>query len=77
MEFAEEAGVPSATGFAACLDEGWPTERVKEDSRAARRIRLGGTPSVIVNGLLLPGTPSLEDLAAQVERSLKEKDAAE
>lgn len=71
--FAEDAGVPSATRFAACLDEDWSAARVREDSRAARQLRLGGTPSVIINGLLLPGTPSLETLEMYVERALKEE----
>ena len=70
LEFADEAEVPSMTRFAKCLEEDWAAERVRDDSRAADRIALTSTPSVIVNGLLLPGTPSLETLEFHVERIL-------
>lgn len=64
--FAEEAAIPSPAQFADCLGQEWATERVREDARVAARLGLTGTPSVIVNDLLLPGTPSLEELEAHV-----------
>ena len=64
--FAEMAGVPSVDKFRSCLEDDWPRARVMEDARLARRLRLDGTPSVIVNGTLLPGTPSLETLRQHI-----------
>lgn len=56
---AEETEILSSAQFADCLGQEWATERVREDARVAARLGLTGTPSVIVNDLLLPGTPSL------------------
>ena len=73
VAFAEEATVPSITRFAKCLEEDWAIERVRADSRTASRLRLDSTPSVIINGLLLSGTPSLETLEIHVEQLLAEQ----
>ena len=70
--FAEMAGVPSMDKFRSCLEDDWPRARVMEDARLARRLRLDGTPSVIVNGTLLPGTPSLETLRLYIGSSVSE-----
>ena len=74
VAFAEEAGVPSIADFIRCLQEEWPRDRVRRDARAARQIRLTGTPSIIVNGVLLPGTPSVEELEEQL-RLVRRSDA--
>ena len=74
-DYAVAAGVPSSLAFVECLDTEEPRERVRDDYEAARGSRLDGTPSVIVNGVLLPGTPSLMTLEAHVEAALAEHPA--
>ena len=69
-DFAEEAGVHLLDGFSSCLDAERASDRVTADSRAARRVRLRATSSVIINGLLLPGTPTYEILEAHVDSLL-------
>lgn len=69
-EFAEIAGIPSVDEFRSCLEDDWPRARVMEDARLARRLGLEGTPSVIVNGTLLPGTPSVETLRQYIGSSI-------
>lgn len=72
-DFGERAGASSISEFSACLDASWPSDRVAEDLRAAQRAGLQWTPSVIVNGMLLPGTPDLEMLETHVSRALEER----
>lgn len=71
--FAEEAAVPSPPRFVDCLGDDWASDRVMDDLQAADRLELMSTPSVIVNDLLLPGTPSLAELESHVERLLEEQ----
>ena len=66
-EFARRAGVYSMDQFVICLSSDWARKRVREDVRVARKLRLVGTPSIIVNGRLLAGTPSLETLREAVD----------
>lgn len=58
--------------FHKCMNEAWPKERVDEDLRTAKRLGLTGTPSVIVDGLLLPGTPSADVLREHIDRALQQ-----
>ncbi|MDE0075296.1 MAG: thioredoxin domain-containing protein [Gammaproteobacteria bacterium] len=60
--------------FSTCMDENWSSNRVAEDLRAAQWAGLQWTPSIIVNGTLLPGTPDLEMLQTHVARALREMD---
>ena len=72
-DYAVAVGVPSSSAFNECLATEEPRERVEKDYRAARWSRLDSTPSVIINGVLLPGTPSLATLEAHVEAALAER----
>ncbi len=69
-EFAAMAAVPSVADFSVCMDEEWPRERVNQDIDAAMAAGLTSTPSVIVNGWLLPGTPSVAMLEERICREL-------
>lgn len=69
-DYAAEAGVPLIADFTRCLDAEEMVHRVQRDFDAARSIDLGGTPSIIVNGTLLPGTPTLTELLQAVEDAL-------
>lgn len=60
--------------FAECLDAAWPRDRVSEDARVAREVGLTGTPSVIVGGLLLPGTPSVATLREHIDEALAKQE---
>lgn len=62
--------------FNNCMTEAWPRKRVDEDIQTAERLGLAGTPSVIVNGLLLPGTPSVDVLREHIDRALQQSRSA-
>ena len=72
VSFAGEAGVQDSVEFQKCLDEERYAEKVSSDIEVARSIDLRGTPSIIVDGTLLPGTPSARDLEEWVVRALDE-----
>ncbi len=76
-QFAAAAAVDTVP-FARCMEATWPRDRVFEDARAARKIGLTGTPSIVVGGLLLSGTPSVATLREHIGRALAEitKDSA-
>ena len=74
VEWAAFAAMVNAdtAAFNGCLSDAWPRERVDEDLRTAKRLGLTGTPSVIVNGLLLPGTPSVDVLRDHIDRAMQQ-----
>lgn len=69
-EFAREAGVADLAAFDACVTENRFAARVEADFSAGERIDLTGTPSIIVNNTLLPGTPTLDQLDAYVRAAM-------
>lgn len=69
-DYAAEAKIPMIPEFTRCVEAGALSDRVQEDFDAARAIDLGGTPSIIVNGKLLPGTPSAVELNREVDQAL-------
>ncbi len=50
------------TAFSECLDGGQTKGKVQENLQDGRRLRVRGTPSFTVNGELLPGPPSFQQL---------------
>lgn len=73
-DFAAEAGVPDADAFAACLESEPVRERVRADASEAERLRIGGTPTLIVNGLAFEGALPRAELEAQVDAALERAD---
>jgi protein-disulfide isomerase len=73
-EFARRANVASIDAFRTCLKSGRFEGRVDEDARAARALRLIGTPTIIVNGKMLVGSPSAEYLRREVQYALERVD---
>lgn len=53
--YAEEAGVADLEAFNLCYSAPAPVSAIEEDIAEARRIRARGTPTIVVNGLMLPG----------------------
>ncbi len=68
MEFAERAGVSDHTRFLACLEEEAPRDRVEADMALAQSIGVTGTPSFIVEGLLLEGLPGVDSMEVALSR---------
>jgi len=68
--YASQIGLDSAA-FNRCLDSGHHQATVRRDMNEARTLRLRGTPSFVVNGRVLPGPPSYQQLAGIIEETLK------
>jgi protein-disulfide isomerase len=67
--FAANAGVADTVAFKRCMAAPAAKARVDEDARAAARLRLPGTPSLIVNGRLYSGGVTEEELSALISAS--------
>lgn len=60
--FARAAGVADLDAFSTCLTSGEAGHRIDSDIEAALAVGGAGTPTVIVNGILQPRPPSIQDL---------------
>lgn len=65
---ATAVGIADTGSFALCVDSEWAMQRVLRDSVDGARAGLSGTPMVIMNGWLFPGTPSVADMVAVIEQ---------
>lgn len=59
--YAAAVGLDQAA-FSECLDGGQAKSKVQENLQEGRRLHVRGTPSFTVNGELLPGPPSFQQL---------------
>jgi protein-disulfide isomerase len=72
--FAEDAGVSDAADFEECLRQPGPLRpAIERDIAAAAAAGGSGTPTIIVNGLRLPETPTVEELEAYVIEAMESK----
>jgi protein-disulfide isomerase len=69
IAWAKGAGI-SAARFASCLDGKEALERVRADLDEGRRLGISSTPTLVINGVIAPGTRSTEEIAALVEQEL-------
>lgn len=61
-------GVPDSAGFHECLDEGKWVHALREDSIAASRLNVKGTPTILVENVRYDGLPAFDSLFAFVRR---------
>lgn len=66
IEFAMRASVPDHTRFLACLEEDAPRDRVEADMALAESVGVTGTPSFVVEGLLLEGLPGVDSIEVRL-----------
>lgn len=66
LRFAEHADVKDLSAFAECIRSTGTHEKIDSDIAAAKRLGGGGTPTVIVNGVLQPRPPSAMELEEAV-----------
>jgi len=62
VQFARRAGVPSQRDFNRCMESPSRERAVRDDLEAGDRLQVRGTPTVLVENVRLPGTPSLRTL---------------
>ena len=67
--YAGELGLDAAR-FAACVDERRYRAKIDADLAAARSLGADGTPTFVVNGVVLAGTRSPEDFYRVIDAEL-------
>jgi protein-disulfide isomerase len=70
--FAAEVNVPDIGRFTRCSLSKEPVATIDADIAAARELGARGTPTLLVNGLMLPGATDSAHLAQFVQEALKE-----
>lgn len=68
--FAEAAGVPDTAAFAACLARPGRVPALDRDRAAGREVGVTGTPTVLINHILVQGAPTERALDLLVQRML-------
>jgi protein-disulfide isomerase len=74
--FAQRAGVPDTARFARCLTDQVPSGRVDEDIAAGASLRVGGTPTFLINDQLYQGALPDAGLRAEVTHMLRDRTPA-
>lgn len=72
IEFAGEVKVNDLTLFLACLDGSEAHESIEGEWRLAERLKVTGTPTLLVNGQRFEGVPSLVQLDSVVLARLRQ-----
>lgn len=67
-EMRKAIGVPDSAGFLDCLEEGKWSQVLREDSIAASRLNVRGTPTILVENMRYDGLPAFDSLFAFVQR---------
>lgn len=65
--YAERAGVPDAGAFARCLEDTTSLPRITAGLQLAEKLRIQGTPTVLVNGWKYPVPPTQAQLIEMVD----------
>jgi protein-disulfide isomerase len=60
-DFARQVSVPDIEQFDACVNDTRPLQRVEQGKTLGDAIGVRATPTIIVNGWMVPGLPSPED----------------
>ncbi len=76
MSFARDAGVADTGAFATCASRTGPVIAIDIDSAAARKLGGRGTPTLLINGLRLPGAPDSASLNRLVIAAIKSATSA-
>jgi protein-disulfide isomerase len=66
--WAVDGGVSDTVAFARCLEESGPRETLAGDSVAARKLKVTGTPTVLVNEWRIRGAASVEAIESLIRR---------
>lgn len=68
--FAREAGVKDSVMFADCVSDTAVRREISMDSVAGAKLKIRGTPVVLLNRVRLNGLPSFDSLKLQVDRAI-------
>lgn len=69
-KLAEAAGVPDTAAFSRCLESARFEAQVRADQRRGQELGVNGTPTLVVDSLMITGAPSRSRLRALLQRLL-------
>ncbi|MFL5538879.1 MAG: DsbA family protein [Longimicrobiaceae bacterium] len=69
--FAAQAGVRDADAFRRCLSDAAVRRRVERDAEVARRLQVRATPTLVINGTLITGILTDQELEQYVFRAAR------
>ncbi|MFL5496230.1 MAG: DsbA family protein [Gemmatimonadales bacterium] len=70
-EVARRARVVSLGEFSSCLRSGERLSRVEEDEQVAHNLGLEGTPTLVINGEIMEGAVSLQNVEEAIDRATR------
>ncbi len=70
IDYARDAGVPDLPAFNSCNTATSPIPGIEADKVAAKAVGGSGTPTILINGLRLPGAPDTTRLEEFVRAAL-------
>lgn len=76
--FARDAGLSDTAALTKCVMDPSPFERIEGGRALGVKIRVQGTPTVLINGLRFPNTPTRDEMAHVIDslvRTAKRSDA--
>lgn len=65
---AAEVNVPDLPTFSSCLENATTGQQIAADTLAGRKLGITGTPTIMINGWLFAGTPSLEQMGPTLSK---------
>jgi protein-disulfide isomerase len=70
--YGAEAGVPDSAAFARCMARTDEVPGLQRDVEAGHRLKVRGTPTILINNYRVEGAPPMDTLRAYVRRALEE-----
>lgn len=70
LALAKDAEVPGLGSFSTCLRQQQPAEIIAADEKVGRDIGVRATPTLIIDGDILEGSPTLETIQSFVRRNI-------
>jgi protein-disulfide isomerase len=67
--FGHQAHVPDLVSFAACVRDSKPIAALARDTVDGNRLRVTGTPTLLIGSLRVGGVPSFDSLSAYLDRA--------
>lgn len=62
VDLAKRSGVKDIGAFTKCIDDQEPLAAIKSDLNTGERLQINGTPTLIINGAMVDGAMTSEDL---------------
>jgi protein-disulfide isomerase len=69
-DFGRDAGIPDLSAFDRCTTDTATVAAIVEDSRAAESLHANGTPTILINGMMIVGAPDTAMFEDQLKKAM-------